>query len=100
MVTSSARLLIQTGWYSVVGTRTPSKRVINLDVPASPGVSLFVATWRSLLRRNEGRVYDSGPTKRRPPPTEAELARARRWWIEDSGLTRAEIESIARAVWS
>jgi len=36
----------------------------------------------------------------RPPPSELELARARRWWIEQSGLALDEIAEIARAVWN
>src|SRR5215471_11184109 len=40
MVTSSARLFSHTGWYSVAGTRTPSKRVTYIGVPPSAAALL------------------------------------------------------------
>jgi hypothetical protein len=33
-------------------------------------------------------------------PTATELARARRWWIEESGLSLVEIAEIARLMWT
>jgi hypothetical protein len=55
--------------------------------------------------QGRGAVSDAPPKPSRARareigPTDAEFARARRWWIEQSGLTRDEIAEIAQMLWA
>jgi|SoiMethySBSTD1v2_1073268.scaffolds.fasta_scaffold397366_2 hypothetical protein len=60
------------------------------------GEHFEISVRREYQHRHNGTTPRCLPCRRPPKPmTEAERARYRRWWLEESGLSRDEVRAIA-----